>query len=161
MKHCWLLMRSWIECLFKGLKRGGFGSHHTKMTNPEHAERLWLAIAVATLWYVSIGGGVDRNLSANSLSTQSQSNSNSTNLSDHTPTNKTLSALTIDISAISENYCGDDDSSPVSRSAYFSPDPCADSKWLSCFRRGFLRLLAALIKQDPLPRGEALFLTTL
>ncbi|MGB5711834.1 MAG: hypothetical protein WBM44_13105 [Waterburya sp.] len=46
---CWYGMRSWIECLFKDLKRGGFAWHHTKMTDPQRAERLWLAIAVATL----------------------------------------------------------------------------------------------------------------
>ncbi len=38
---CWYGMRSWIECLFKDMKRGGFGWHHTKMTEPQRAERLW------------------------------------------------------------------------------------------------------------------------
>ena len=47
---CWYGMRSWIECLFKDMKRGGFGWHHTKMIDPQRAERLWLAIAVATLY---------------------------------------------------------------------------------------------------------------
>ena len=28
---CWYGMRSWIECLFKDLKRGGFGWHDTKI----------------------------------------------------------------------------------------------------------------------------------
>jgi len=56
---CWYAMRSWIECLFKDIKRGGFGWHHTKMTDPQRAERLWLAIAVATLWLVSVGGKAD------------------------------------------------------------------------------------------------------
>jgi hypothetical protein len=60
-------MRSWIECFFKDLKRGGFGWHHTKMDDPERAERLFLAIAVATLFLVSIGGQAETNLSASSL----------------------------------------------------------------------------------------------
>jgi hypothetical protein len=37
------------------------------MVDPERAERLWLAIAVATLWAVSVGGEVDANLPASSL----------------------------------------------------------------------------------------------
>ena len=43
-------------------KRGGWGWHQTKMVDPERAERLWLAIAVATLWAVSVGGEVDATL---------------------------------------------------------------------------------------------------
>ncbi len=41
----WYSMRSWIECLFKDIKRGGFGWHQTKMSDPKRAEKLWLAIA--------------------------------------------------------------------------------------------------------------------
>ena len=37
------------------------------MVDPERAERLWLAIAVATLWAVSVGGQVDANLPVSSL----------------------------------------------------------------------------------------------
>ena len=37
------------------------------MVDPERAERLWLAIAVATLWAVSVGGEVDANLPVSSL----------------------------------------------------------------------------------------------
>ena len=48
----WYGMRSWIEGGFKETKRGGWHWHQTKMTDPERAERLWLAIAVATLWAV-------------------------------------------------------------------------------------------------------------
>src|SRR5260370_11658775 len=60
-------MRSWIEGGFKDTKRGGWGWHQTKMVDPQRAERLWLAIAVATLWAVSVGGEVDANLPASSL----------------------------------------------------------------------------------------------
>jgi hypothetical protein len=45
----WDAMPSWIEGGFKDTKRGGWGWHQTKMVDPERAERLWLAIAVATL----------------------------------------------------------------------------------------------------------------
>jgi|SRR5215470_13258987 len=37
------------------------------MVDPERAERFWLAIAVATLWAVSVGGEVDATLPASSL----------------------------------------------------------------------------------------------
>src|SRR5712692_2403145 len=63
----WYGMRSWIEGGFKDTKRGGWGWHQTKMVDPELTERLWLAIAVATLWAVSVGGEADANLPVSSL----------------------------------------------------------------------------------------------
>jgi Transposase DDE domain len=51
----WYGLRAWIECGFKDSKRGGWQWHQTKMTRPGRAERLWLVIAVATLWTVSVG----------------------------------------------------------------------------------------------------------
>ncbi len=63
----WYGMRSWIECGFKDTKRGGWQWHQTKMTDPKGAERLWLAIAVATLWVVSVGGQADATLPVSSL----------------------------------------------------------------------------------------------
>jgi len=52
----WYGMRAWIECGFRSTKRGGWQWQQTKMTDPQRAARLWLAIAVATLWVVSVGG---------------------------------------------------------------------------------------------------------
>jgi hypothetical protein len=49
-------------------KRGGWGWHHTKMLDAERAERLWLAMAVATLWTVSVGGQAEMQRSASRLS---------------------------------------------------------------------------------------------
>ena len=37
------------------------------MVDPERAERLWLAIAVATLWVVSVGGEADATWPVSSL----------------------------------------------------------------------------------------------
>jgi Transposase DDE domain len=51
----WYGLRAWIECGFKDSKRGGWQWQATKMTDPARAERLWLVIAVATLWTVSVG----------------------------------------------------------------------------------------------------------
>jgi hypothetical protein len=52
----WYGLRSWIEQFFKDGKRGGWQWQHTRMTDPQRAERLWLAMAVATLWLVRVGG---------------------------------------------------------------------------------------------------------
>jgi hypothetical protein len=52
----WYGLRSWVEQFFKDGKRGGWQWQHTRMTDPQRAERLWLAIAVATLWLVRVGG---------------------------------------------------------------------------------------------------------
>ena len=51
----WYSLRAWIECSYKDMKRGGWHWEQTKMTNPRRAERLWLAMALATLWVVSVG----------------------------------------------------------------------------------------------------------
>lgn len=51
----WYRLRAWIEGGFKDYKRGGWGWQHTKMLDPERAERLWLALAVSTLWVVGVG----------------------------------------------------------------------------------------------------------
>ena len=37
------------------------------MVDPARAARFWLALAIATLWVVSVGGEVDANLPASSL----------------------------------------------------------------------------------------------
>ncbi len=63
----WYSMRTWIEAGFKDTKRGGWQWHQTKMTDPARASRLWLAIAVATLWAVSVGGEVDATLPCSTL----------------------------------------------------------------------------------------------
>jgi hypothetical protein len=52
----WSSMRFWIEGGVKDDKRGGGPWHHTKMRDPSRAGRWWLALAVATLWVVSVGG---------------------------------------------------------------------------------------------------------
>lgn len=120
----WYGMRSWIECLFKDIKRGGFGWHHTKITEPKRAERLWLAIAVATLWLVSVGGQSKTNLSVSSLSVTHQT-------------------------ALPE---------PIELNFPSTKKPTGfplnqPTRYLSCFRRGFLTILANIIRQMPLPTG--------
>lgn len=55
----WYGLRAWIEQGFKVTKRAGWQWQRTRMTHPDRAARLWLAIAVATLWLVSVGGHAD------------------------------------------------------------------------------------------------------
>ena len=63
----WYGCRAWIECGFRQTKRAGWHWHQTRMTDPDRAARHWLAIAVATLWVVSVGGQVDAALYASTL----------------------------------------------------------------------------------------------
>ena len=51
----WYRLRAWIEGGFKDYKRGQWGWQHTKMLDPQRAERLWLVLAVSTLWVVGVG----------------------------------------------------------------------------------------------------------
>lgn len=55
----WYGLRAWIEQSFKLAKRGGWQWQRTRMTDPARAARLWLALAVATLWLLSVGGEAD------------------------------------------------------------------------------------------------------
>jgi hypothetical protein len=63
----WYSLRSWIECGFRQTKRAGWHWQRTRMTDPARAARHWLAMAVATLWVVSVGGEVDCSQSASTL----------------------------------------------------------------------------------------------
>jgi hypothetical protein len=51
----WYGVRTWIEGGFKDFKRGVWGWHHCKMQRASSVERLWLAMALAQLWCVSLG----------------------------------------------------------------------------------------------------------
>jgi hypothetical protein len=55
----WYGLRAWIEQGFKVTKRGGWQWQRTRMTDPDRAARLWLAVAVATLWLLSVGGAAE------------------------------------------------------------------------------------------------------
>lgn len=51
----WYGLRTWIEQGFKVVKGGGWDWQKTRMEDPERVERLWLAMAAATLWTVAVG----------------------------------------------------------------------------------------------------------
>lgn len=109
----WYGMRTWIEGGFKDIKRGGWQWHQTKMTDPERAARLWLAIAVATLWVVSVGGAAEANLPASSL-----------------------------------------EDLPLLHVARQRTRQQTRPRLLSCFRRGVLTILVALLQGRAVPLGR-------
>jgi hypothetical protein len=55
----WYALRAWCEQGFKCIKRGGWQWQHTRMSDPARVTRLWLALAVATLWMVSLGSDLE------------------------------------------------------------------------------------------------------
>lgn len=55
----WYGLRAWCEQGFKAIKRGGWQWQLTRMHHPEHAARLWLALALASLWMVSVGSDLE------------------------------------------------------------------------------------------------------
>ena len=63
----WYGLRAWIEQGFKVTKRAGWQWQRTRMTTPQRAARLWLAVAVATLWLLSVGGAADETIPASTL----------------------------------------------------------------------------------------------
>lgn len=55
----WYGLRAWTECGYRDLKSDGWQWHKTRLIDPLRAERHWLALAVATLWIVTLGGESD------------------------------------------------------------------------------------------------------
>ncbi len=55
----WYGLRAWCEQGYKCIKRGGWQWQHTRMTDPARVARLWLALAVATLWMVTLGSDLE------------------------------------------------------------------------------------------------------
>jgi hypothetical protein len=52
----WYSLRGWIEQGFKRVKGEGWDLPRTRIARCERLERLWLAVAVATLWVLEVGG---------------------------------------------------------------------------------------------------------
>jgi hypothetical protein len=63
----WYRLRAWIEAQFKDLKRGGWQWHHTRMTDPDRIARLWLVLAVAAMYALSLGSQVEAEQPASQL----------------------------------------------------------------------------------------------
>ena len=50
------MFHSLVECSYRDLKSDGFGWDKTRLKQPDRAERHWLAMSVAMLWILTIGG---------------------------------------------------------------------------------------------------------
>lgn len=110
----WYGLRAWIECGFKDAKRGGWHWEQTKMCDPRRAERLWLAMAVATLWVVSVGCQAE---------------------------------VTMPVPVVEELP-------PQHIARRRAGTGRVTGRMLSCFRRGRLLLVAALVNGQVLPLGQ-------
>ena len=64
---CWDGLRAWIEQGFKSTQRAGWPWQRPHMTKPERAARLWLAVAVAPLWRLSVGGEAEEMIPASTV----------------------------------------------------------------------------------------------
>jgi hypothetical protein len=64
---CWYGLRAWIEQGCKIPKRAGWQWHRTPRPKPERAARLWLAVAVATRWLLSVGGEAEATIPASTV----------------------------------------------------------------------------------------------
>ena len=109
----WYGLRAWIEQGFKITKRAGWQWQRTRMSAPGRASRLWLAVAVATLWLLSVGGAAEDSVPESTL---------------------------LDVTALCPER-------PRSRRA-------TRLRLVSVFRRGWIKLLVALIRHEPLPQGR-------
>ncbi|MDJ0577858.1 MAG: transposase [Xenococcaceae cyanobacterium MO_234.B1] len=52
----WYGFRSWIECSYRDVKSDGWQWHKTRLRQPDRSERHWLAMSVAMLWMLTLGG---------------------------------------------------------------------------------------------------------
>ena len=52
----WYGLRMWIEHGFEQFKSAGWQWQKTRITEPDRAGRMWLAMALATFWVVAVGG---------------------------------------------------------------------------------------------------------
>jgi hypothetical protein len=52
----WYGLRGWIEQGYKRIKGEGWNFPRTRITTCDRLQRLWLAVAVATMWVLEVGG---------------------------------------------------------------------------------------------------------
>jgi hypothetical protein len=55
----WYGLRGWIEQGYKRIKGEGWKLPRTRISDPQRLERLWLAVAVSTMWVLEVGGEAD------------------------------------------------------------------------------------------------------
>jgi len=55
-KATWYGLRGWIEQGYKRVKGEGWDLQRTRIVDAQRLQRLWLAVAVATMWVLEVGG---------------------------------------------------------------------------------------------------------
>ena len=109
----WYGLRAWSAQGLKSTKRAGWQGHRTRMSAPARAARLWRAVAVATLWLLSVGGEAAEPIPV-----------------------RTLRDVT--------GWCPE---RPRTRRA-------TRLRLVRVVRQGWIRLLVARLRQEPLPQGR-------
>src|SRR5207247_10033570 len=94
-------------------ERGGGEWRRTRMSHRERAARVWVAVPVATLWLLSLGGAAPEPIRASTL---------------------------LEVT----DWCPE---RPRTRRA-------TRLRLVSVFRHGWVRLVVALLRQEPLPEGR-------
>ncbi len=51
----WYAWRMWCEQGYRTIKRGQWQWHRTQMSDPRRVERLWVVIALASMWAIDVG----------------------------------------------------------------------------------------------------------
>lgn len=115
----WYGLRAWIEQGFKITKRGGWQWQRTQMRDAQRAERLWLAVAVATLWVLAVGGEAEV---------------------------KAIQEMQLEPPSVCSYVC--------SQATLRRQGQAWQARLVSVFRRGCMRLLLALFKEQSLPQGS-------
>jgi len=109
----WYGLRAWMEHGGTITKRAGWPWHRTRMQAPDRAARLWVAVAVATLWLRSVGE---------------------------------VGAATVPVSSLLD-VTGMCPERPRTRRA-------TRLRLVSVFRQGWVTLLVALLRHEPMPQGR-------
>ncbi len=152
---CWYGLRSWIEQGFKRLKSGGWDWQKTHMSDPGRAERLWLAMAVATWWCLLVGGEAEE--SERPVETIGPLPRPAESARRGTPDERPSPKGPLDWGAgpVGEVTCpggGESDLSTGARHAGDRPTPRA----ISVFQRGRTAIVNALIRDGTLLLGKTL-----
>lgn len=141
----WYGMRAWIECGFKITKRGGWQWHKTQMSDPQRAERLWLAVAVATLWVLALGGEAEEQPEEGLPSEEGL---------------PTLATSAGQITLPPGSLC-DEQGQEVELTALLSAATipqrqrkATQARVVSVFRRGLTRMLVMLLNHQTVPQGR-------
>lgn len=68
----WYGLRLWIELGFRVLKSIGWQWQKSRISNPQRAERLWLALSLATIWTLAYGTWAEDQAAASSMPRSSE-----------------------------------------------------------------------------------------